>query len=257
MVISPSVDNTIILIPARMGSTRFPGKPLVDIAGKPMIQHVVERALSANIGKVIVACAEQEIAEVISKLGVSAILTSPSHPSGTDRIFEALNLLGPSKESIEFIINAQGDLPLLEPSLLTQVLALLHQDPTLDMATLVTESTDPKEFTNPNIVKAILTSPHLNTGVRHALYFTRAAAPYGADNFWHHIGIYGFRKKALETFVSLPPSPLEMREKLEQLRALEHGMRIGVGITTSMPLGVDTPEDLVTIRHLINKRSHA
>ena len=232
------MEKTAIFIPARMGSTRLPGKPLADIGGKPMIVRVMEQAKKANLGEVIVACAEAEIKEAVEKSGGKAILTLADLPSGTDRIYQAAKDGG-----YDVIINLQGDMPLIDPALLKKVLEPL-KNPAVDIATLVTLVKDGAAKANPNKVKAIL------AGDGRALYFTRAAAPHGDDQFYYHIGIYAYRAAALEKFISLPPSPLEKLEKLEQLRALEAGMQINAAIVKTEPLGVDTPEDLEKVRGL-------
>lgn len=229
----------LILIPARMASSRFPGKPLREIAGKPMILHVVERAAAAKLAPVVVACGEHKIQEVVQAAGGEAILTDPEHPSGTDRIWEAVNKYDPEGKH-DIIINVQGDLPTLAPKLIHEVL-LPFDNPQVDIATLVTEIRDSSEITNPNVVKAVVAWGDEGSG--RALYFTRATAPYGEGVYFHHIGIYAYRRAALEKFVNLPPSPLEKRERLEQLRALEAGMRMEVVPVNTVPLGVDTPED--------------
>lgn len=240
-------SNTAIFIPARMASTRLPGKPLADIGGKPMIVHVWEKAHAAGIGPVYVACAEQEIAAAVEKAGGKAVLTKPDHPSGTDRIYEAL--LQVEKESgqkIEIIVNVQGDLPLLDPHYITLAAEMLSSAGA-DIGTLAAPITRAEELTSPHVVKPVLAINAERTGGR-ALYFTRSTAPYGEGPLYHHIGLYAYTRLALERFVSLPPSPLEQREKLEQLRALENTMHIEVGIVGGVPLGVDTPEDLAYVR---------
>lgn len=241
-------SDTIIIIPARLASTRLPDKPLADIHGKPMIVHVMERALAAHIGQVLVACADPAIAEVVEAAGGKAVLTDPDHPSGTDRIYEALTRYDPDKH-YKKIINIQGDLPTLEPHVLQDALALM-ENPSVDIATLAATITEASERTNPNVVKAVIAfEPEGRKG--RALYFTRATAPSGEGDHYHHIGLYVYRRAALETFVALPPSPLEKRERLEQLRALEHGMRIDVAIVDTVPLGVDIEEDLEKARHML------
>lgn len=238
--------QTVIMIPARMASTRLPGKPLADIGGKPMIVHVYERAVKAATGPVYVACAEEEIAQAIRQAGGEAILTDPDHPSGTDRIHEALTRIDPHQH-YQIVVNVQGDLPLLSPQLINQATALLT-DNNVDIGTLAALTTTEEEHHNPNVVKAVIA--HNGPSQGRALYFTRATAPYGEGPLYHHIGLYAYRREALERFVTLPPSPLELREKLEQLRALEHHMRIDASITDTVPLGVDTPEDLETVRKI-------
>ncbi len=245
--------DILILIPARMAATRLPGKPLADIAGKPMIEHVVDRAVSAKLGEVIVATDSEPILAAVEKAGHRALLTRTDHASGSDRIFEALEIADPDR-AIRIVVNVQGDLPTLEPADLRAAVDLLD-DPKVDIGTLAAEIVREEERSNPNVVK-VVGSP---VGPRrlHALYFTRATAPYGEGPLYHHIGLYAYRRPALERFVALPPSPLERREKLEQLRALEAGFRIDAAIVSSVPLGVDTPEDLETARRLLSqKRDH-
>ena len=244
----PPPHNPIVLIPARMASQRLPGKPLADIAGRPMIVHVLERAEAAAIGPVVVACAEPAIADAVESAGGRAVLTRPDHASGSDRIFEALQAIDPAGEH-DAVVNLQGDLPTLAPALLAQALALLA-DPAVDVGTLAAEIADPAERSDPNVVKAVVSCQPGSTQGR-ALYFTRATAPSGEGPLWHHIGLYAYRREALARFVALPPSPLERRERLEQLRVLEDGMRIEVAFVDTVPLGVDTPAQLVRARALI------
>ena len=248
------LTKPLIVIPARMASVRLPGKPLADICGAPMIVQVWRRACEANVGRVIVACSEQEVADVVQAAGGEAIMTDPDHPSGTDRVHEVVEQVDPDG-TIERIINVQGDLPALDPGLILQVNALLD-NPAVDISTLAAVITEDQEKTNPNVVKAIVSAPQDGTakGGR-ALYFSRATAPYGDGPLYHHIGLYGFRRSALRQFVSLPPSPLELREKLEQLRALEAGMRIEVGFVDTVPHGVDTPADLEKARAMLKNRA--
>ena len=244
----PPPHNPIVLIPARMASLRLPGKPLADIAGRPMIVHVLERAEAAAIGPVVVACAEPAIADAVESAGGRAVLTRPDHASGSDRIFEALQAIDPAGEH-DAVVNLQGDLPTLAPTLPAQALALLA-DPAVDVGTLAAEIADPAERADPNVVKAVV-SCQLGSTQGRALYFTRATAPSGEGPLWHHIGLYAYRREALARFVALPPSPLERRERLEQLRALEVGMRIEVAFVDTVPLGVDTPAQLARARALI------
>ena len=239
--------STLILIPARLASTRLPDKPLAMIAGRPMIVHVAERARESGLGRVVVATDSGEIAETVRAHGFEAAMTSAAHQSGSDRIFEALALLDPERR-VETIVNVQGDLPTIEPASIRAALAPL-EDPQVDIATLGVEITREQERTDPNVVKAI-GSPLSERRLR-ALYFTRAAAPWGDGPLYHHIGLYAYRREALERFVALPPSALERRERLEQLRALEAGMRIDVEIVRAAPLGVDTPEDLARAREIL------
>lgn len=241
----------LILIPARIASTRLPRKPLADIAGKPMIVHVAERAAAASHGRVVVATDSPEIESAVQKLGYEAAMTGEHHQSGSDRIFEALQLLDPDCK-VEFVVNVQGDLPTLDPALIAASLRPLS-DPNVDIATLGVEISREDEKTNPNVVK-IVGSPVSPQRLR-ALYFTRATAPWGDGPLYHHVGIYAYRRSALERFVKLAPSVLEQREKLEQLRALESGMRIDVEIVDTVPLGVDTPEDLERARAIIESQT--
>jgi len=240
-------DDVLIIIPARMAASRLPGKPLADIAGTPMIVHVLRRAEDAAAGRVAVATDSPEIAAVVEKAGGQAVMTRADHPSGSDRIFEALAILDPRRQA-RVIVNVQGDLPTLDPADLAAAVALID-DPAVDVATLAAEIARAEERTNPNVVK-VVGSPVTPSRLR-ALYFTRATAPYGDGPLYHHIGLYAYRRQALEKFVTLPPSPLERREKLEQLRLLEAGMRIDVAIVKSVPLGVDTPEDLAIARRVL------
>jgi 3-deoxy-manno-octulosonate cytidylyltransferase (CMP-KDO synthetase) len=238
----------LILIPARMASTRLPGKPLADIHGTPMIVHVWKRATEAKVGRVAVAAAESEIADAVIRAGGESVLTRADHPSGSDRIFEALLALDPARQH-DVVVNLQGDLPTLDPKLIAACLAPLA-DGAVDIATLATPIRVDAERGNSNVTKAVIAlAKGADTG--RALYFTRAAAPWGEGPLYHHIGIYAYRRAALERFVALPPSPLELREKLEQLRALEAGMRVDVRIVDTVPLGVDTPEDLERARALL------
>lgn len=239
--------SVLILIPARMASTRLPGKPLADIAGRPMIVHVADRALQSGLGRVVVATDTAAVAEAVQAHGFEAVMTRADHQSGSDRIFEALQAVDPHG-SATTIVNVQGDLPTIEPATVAAALAPLDE-PSADIATLAVEIVRDEEKTNPNVVK-VVGSPLTARRLR-ALYFTRATAPHGEGPLYHHIGLYAYRRAALERFVTLPPSPLEQREKLEQLRALEAGMRIDVEIVNSVPLGVDTPEDLERARHML------
>lgn len=239
----------IVIVPARMASTRLPGKPLADIHGKAMIVHVLDRAAEAEIGPVVCACAEPAIADAVEAAGYRAVLTDPDLPSGSDRVWEALSKVDPDGK-YDAVVNLQGDLPTLEPTLVKDVAAPLA-DPNVDIATLVCAISAPDERTNPNVVKCV-TPLTLNETAAPALYFTRATAPSGDGPLWHHIGIYAYRRDALERFVSLPPGILEMREKLEQLRALEAGMRIQAVRVDTVPLGVDTPPDLERARQILD-----
>ena len=237
----------LIVIPARMASTRLPGKPLAEIAGAPMIVQVWRRAMEAACGEVVVACAEAEIAEAVRAAGGEAVLTRPDHPSGSDRVHEAA-----SGRDCDVVINLQGDLPALDPAAIVAVLGPLAE-PEVAIATLAAEIVDERERADPNVVKAVLSlAPGARVG--RALYFTRATAPSGEGPLWHHIGIYAYRRAALERFVALPVGQLERRERLEQLRALEAGLRIDAGIVDAVPFGVDTPADLERARRLMASR---
>jgi 3-deoxy-manno-octulosonate cytidylyltransferase (CMP-KDO synthetase) len=239
----------LMLIPARMAATRLPGKPLLNIAGLPMIVHVLRRAEAAAIGRVAVATDTAEIAEAVTAHGGEAVMTRADHVSGSDRIYEALGKIDPDGHT-EIVVNLQGDFPTILPENIRDVLAPLD-DPSVDIATLAAEIHTEEEALNPNVVKAI--GSRIGPRRLRALYFTRATAPYGEGPRYHHIGLYAFRRAALERFVHLPPSPLERQEKLEQLRALEAGMRIDIGIVDTVPRGVDTPADLETARQALSK----
>lgn len=239
--------TTLILIPARLASTRLPNKPLADIAGVPMIVHVVRRAAESGLGRAVVATDAPEVAAAVTDHGFEAVMTGTHHQSGSDRIFEALQALDPEGR-VTTVVNVQGDLPTIEPQLIRAAVEPLA-DRTVDIATLGVEIVREEEKTNPNVVK-IVGSPLSSSRLR-ALYFTRATAPWGEGPLYHHIGLYAYRRSALERFVSLKPSVLELRERLEQLRALEAGMRIDAEIVHSVPLGVDTPEDLERARAML------
>ncbi len=242
--------SAIVLIPARLASTRLPNKPLADIAGAPMIVQVWRRACEAQIGDVVVAADSPEIARAVEAAGGKAVMTGQHHQSGSDRIFEALTLVDPGK-NYDIIVNVQGDLPTVEAETVRAAARPLN-DPHVDIATVCAEITRAEERSDPNVVK-VVGSP-LSPGLMRALYFTRATAPHGEGPLWHHIGLYAYRRAALERFVSLPPSVLEQREKLEQLRALEAGMRIDVAQVREVPLGVDTPHDLERARAMLAGR---
>jgi 3-deoxy-manno-octulosonate cytidylyltransferase (CMP-KDO synthetase) len=244
------MTNPIVIIPARMASTRLPGKPLADIHGEPMIAHVWRRAIEADVGPVLVAADEPAIVRAIEACGGRAILTRADHASGSDRIFEALNAFDKGR-SHDIIVNVQGDLPTIEAASVRAAVAPLD-DGQVDIATLATPIVRRQERDDPNVVKAV-GSP-VAPGRLRALYFTRASAPWGEGPLLHHIGLYAYRRAALARFVGLPPSALELREKLEQLRALEAGMRIDIALVDTMPLGVDTPEDLERARQMLAPR---
>jgi len=244
--------NPLILIPARMASTRLPGKPLADIAGEAMIVRVWERASAAKAGPVVVAAAEREIADAIEKAGGRAVLTAPDLPSGSDRIAAALDMV--DAEAVhDVVVNVQGDLPALDPTYIGAVLDALSATGA-DIATLAAEIKDHSDRDNPAVVKPII-SWSRNDRIGRALYFTRTRAPWGEGPLYYHVGIYAFKRAALKRFVSLAPSALEKREKLEQLRALEAGMTIAVGRVDSIPLSVDTEADLEEARRLLAARN--
>lgn len=242
------MTSCLIVIPARLKATRLPGKPLADIAGEPMIVHVWRRAVEADCGRVVVATDAEPVRDAVLAAGGEAIMTREDHASGSDRVFEAVLRYDPAAK-LEAIVNLQGDLPTLDPAL---VRACLHarEEGNADIGTIAAKIVRDEERTDPNVVKVIGT-PLASGSVLRALYFTRATAPYGDGPLFHHIGIYAYSRTALERFVSLPPSPLERREKLEQLRALEAGMTIHVGLVDTVPLGVDTPADLERARALL------
>ncbi|MDQ0318354.1 3-deoxy-manno-octulosonate cytidylyltransferase (CMP-KDO synthetase) [Pararhizobium capsulatum DSM 1112] len=244
---SDNLHETLVLIPARMASTRLPGKPLADICGLPMIVQVALRARAAAVGRIVVAVDHQDTFDAVVGAGFEAVMTRVDHQSGSDRIHEALLKCDPEGRA-KIVINVQGDLPTIEPETIRAALKPL-EDPSVDIATLTVEIEDEAEKTNPNVVK-VVGSPIAEDRLR-ALYFTRATAPHGAGALYHHIGLYAYRRAALEKFVALSPSALEKRESLEQLRALEAGMRIDVQIVRSIPLGVDTPADLEKARRLL------
>ena len=241
-------SNPIILIPARLESTRLPNKVLADIHGKPMIVHVMERAREVDIGPVVIAAGDEEIIAAVREAGGDAILADPAHPSGSDRIFEALTLFDPDGTH-DAIVNVQGDLPTIDPNSIQAAFDVLAE-PEVDIATIAAEIKVPEERSNPNVVKAVFAVKPPDS-VGRALYFTRATAPTGDGPLYHHIGLYAYRRTALKHFVALPPGVLEQREKLEQLRALEAGMRIDVALVDTVPLGVDTPADLTRAREML------
>ncbi len=248
---NPDLGKVLVLIPARMASTRLPGKPLADICGLPMIVQVAKRAREAHVGRIVVAVDDRRVFDAVADAGFEVVMTRHDHQSGSDRIHEALLAVDPESKA-EIVVNVQGDLPTIEPETIRAALRPLD-NPQVDIATLTVEISDEEEKTNPNVVK-VVGSAVSDTRLR-ALYFTRATAPYGKGPLFHHIGLYAYRRAALERFVSLPQSPLEKRESLEQLRALEAGMRIDVEVVRSIPLGVDTPADLEKARRLLAARA--
>jgi 3-deoxy-manno-octulosonate cytidylyltransferase (CMP-KDO synthetase) len=243
-------QRPIIIIPSRMASTRLPNKPLADINGAPMIVHVLCRALESGIGPVVVACDGEKIAEAVRKAGGQAVLTRPDHPSGSDRIWEALNAL-PDNGAYDAVINVQGDEPTLDPAHIRLAFAMLG-NPEVDIATLAAEIHDEERKKASQVVKPVIdVKPGEKQG--RALYFSRQPVPWGEGPLYHHVGLYAYRRDSLARYVASPPSPLELREKLEQLRALSLGMRIEVGIIDDVPMGVDTPEDLEKARKALRK----
>lgn len=240
----PSVNtiSPIVIIPARLGAQRFPRKPLTLIKGVPMIVRVLQRAMAAQIGPVLVACCHQETKKVVEEAGGEAILTDPSLPSGSDRVMAALRMYD-AQGRYQTVINLQGDLPTIDPYTLKCVVNLLNNE-TFDITTVAALMHDVADYSNPNIVKVVPGFDPQKQDSGSALYFSRAPIPYNSKVFAHHIGVYGFRRASLEAFVNAPPSYLETQEKLEQLRALELGMKVGVHMVPHTPLGVDSPADV-------------
>jgi len=247
----PNLDKTLVLIPARMASTRLPGKPLADICGLPMIVQVAKRAREAAIGRIVVAVDHDDTFAAVANAGFEVVMTRKDHQSGSDRIYEALQAVDPEGRA-EIVVNVQGDLPTIDPETIRASLRPL-EDPAVDIATLTVEIKDEEEKTAPSVVKVVGSA--ISDNRMRALYFTRTTAPYGNGPLYHHIGLYAYRRAALEKFVSLGPSPLERRESLEQLRAMEAGMRIDVEIVDTIPLGVDTPADLEKARRILSAAS--
>jgi 3-deoxy-manno-octulosonate cytidylyltransferase (CMP-KDO synthetase) len=247
------MSDPLILIPARMQATRLPGKPLADILGEPMIVHVWRRAVESGIGEVVVATDEARIVAAIEAAGGRAVMTRADHHTGSDRIKEAADLVDPEGRH-DVIVNVQGDLPTIDPRVIAASVGPLS-DKAVDIVTLAAIITREDEKTEPSVVKAI--GSEVSPGRMRALYFTRATAPSGDGPLFHHIGLYAYRRKALDRFVALPPSPLEKRERLEQLRAIEDGMRIDIIVVDDVPLGVDTPHDLDRARAILAARAGA
>ncbi len=250
--IMTNFKNPIIIIPARMGSSRLPGKPLADLNGQAMVIHVMRRAEQSGVGPVYIAAAEQEIVDAVIVAGGNAILTDPDLPSGSDRVFRALEIVDPDGK-YDVVINLQGDLPTISPEIIERVLDPLTEDE-VDIGTLAAVIEDKSETEDPNVVKAIVGLQH-GQRVGRALFFSRAAVPFGEGPYYHHIGLYAFRRDALRRFVSLPEGVLERRERLEQLRALEVGMRVDVALVDTFPDGVDTPSDLARARERLTAQS--
>ncbi|MCA1299930.1 3-deoxy-manno-octulosonate cytidylyltransferase [Stappia indica] len=247
------MSGALVVIPARMASTRLPDKPLLDIAGQPMIVHVLEQARAADIGPVVVACDDPRVKAAVEAVGGKAVLTDPDLASGSDRVRVAANTVDPDGR-FPVVLNLQGDVPLIDPAAIRATFDPLS-DPAVDIGTIATEIRDPALRDDPGAVKTVGT-PAGDKRLR-ALYFTRATAPTGPGPLYQHIGLYAFRRAALEAFVALPPSPLEIRERLEQLRALEAGMRIDVSLIDSVPMDVNTPEDIEAVRAVLTRRGAA
>lgn len=243
--------HPVIMIPSRLTAARFPNKPLALIHDKPMIWHVVQRALESKVGDVFVAAADQEILDAIKDTEAKGILTNPNHPSGSDRIAEALSKIDPQGTKYNMVVNLQGDLPAVDPKLIRDVLEVFDHLPNSDMATLAVPITNPAEKDNPHIVKVVLGEHQGDFG--NALYFSRSAIPHGPDLGYHHIGMYAFRPETLQRMVHAKPTPLEKGEKLEQLRILELGMKIGVKVVNTIPLGVDIPEDIKIAESILDR----
>lgn len=254
MIVPLPSFRPLIVIPARLDARRLPRKPLADIAGQPMIVHVLRRAAAAEIGPVLVACAEAEIKEAVERAGGRAVLTRPDHPSGSDRIHEAVSAVDPTRQH-DVVVNLQGDFPMVEPASIRAVLWPLA-DPAVDIGTLVCPIRNAEELANSNMVKAAMGFAP-GQRIARALYFSRLPVPHGPGEHYHHIGIYAYRRAALERFVTLPPAPIERREGLEQLRALNAGMRIDAALVHSIVFGVDTPAELAAARALLAASSSA
>jgi 3-deoxy-manno-octulosonate cytidylyltransferase (CMP-KDO synthetase) len=236
--------NPVVLIPARMAATRLPGKPLADIAGRPMIVRAWRRAIDAGVGEVAVAAGDPEIVEAVESAGGRAVLTDPALPSGSDRVLAALNVLDPGGR-FDAVINLQGDMPFVDPAVVADAARLLAGAAACDVSTVITPEASPADRANPDVVKAVMAMEGPREG--RALYFTRSTL-YGDAPVWRHVGVYGYRREALERFCAAPPSPLERREKLEQLRALELGMVIRAAVADEAPIAVDSPADLEAAR---------
>ena len=246
----PILSNPVTVIPARLAATRFPDKPLANIDGEPMIVHVWRRAVEAGIGPVVVAAGDTAIADAVAAAGGDAVMTDADLPSGSDRVHQALEKFDPDRRH-DAVINVQGDLPTIDPGVIAAVLDPF-ETPEVDITTLAVEITEDRERTDPNVVKAVIALDNDAARIGRALYFSRATVPSAPDGpHYHHIGLYGFRREALDRFVALPPGRLEVLERLEQLRALEAGMRIDAALVDTVPLGVDTPADLDRARALL------
>lgn len=244
-------DKTVIIIPIRMSSTRLPGKFHADIEGKEMILHVIDRARESKFTNIFVACDHRDHFDLVNSYGAHAIMTDIDHQSGSDRSFEALTILDPNKK-FEYIINLQGDMPFFDPKTIADVAIELDKDPAADIATMAALIDDEDDVIDPNVVKVVFGRN------KHALYFSRLPIPYPMSgvktDHYYHVGIYAYRRAAIEKFVSLPSGKLEMTEKLEQLRAMENDMRIRVGISKEIPISVDVPNDLTYAREYAKER---
>ena len=246
----PIPSNPVTVIPARLAATRFPDKPLANIDGEPMIVNVWRRAVEAGIGPVVVAAGDTAIADAVAAAGGDAVMTDADLPSGSDRVHQALEKFDPDRRH-DAVINVQGDLPTIDPGVIAAVLDPF-ETPEVDITTLAVEITEDRERADPNVVKAVIALDNDAARIGRALYFSRATVPSAPDGpHYHHIGLYGFRREALDRFVALPPGRLEVLERLEQLRALEAGMRIDAALVDTVPLGVDTPADLDRARALL------
>jgi 3-deoxy-manno-octulosonate cytidylyltransferase (CMP-KDO synthetase) len=248
----PAVPQVLVVIPSRLAATRLPRKPLVEIAGEPLILHVLRRGLEAELGPVVVAAADAEIAFAVENAGGRAVLTDAQLPSGTDRVLAAVDEIDPGHQ-FDLVVNLQGDMPEVEPAHLVEATRPVIEDG-FDIGTLVVPTDDAREIGDPNVVKAVVSFVDAGETRGRALYFTRAPAPAGTGPVQHHVGVYAFRRDALERFCDLPPSPLERRERLEQLRALEAGMTVGVRRIAHAPPGIDTAEDLESARRRLARR---
>jgi 3-deoxy-manno-octulosonate cytidylyltransferase (CMP-KDO synthetase) len=243
--------NPIVVIPSRLAATRLPNKPLADIHGEPMIVHVWRRAVEAGVGAVLVACGDRAIADAVEAAGGRAVMTRADHATGSDRIHEAIERVDPDRRH-DAVINIQGDMPTIAADAIRAAFAPLAEA-AVEIATIATEIKDETERNDPNVVKAVIALKP-GAAIGRALYFTRLTAPGGPGPHYHHIGLYAYRRAALNRFVALPQAPLEQRERLEQLRALEDGMRIDVALVDTVPLGVDTAAHLARARELLDPR---
>ena len=243
--------NNLIIIPARLESTRLPNKPLADIKGLPMVIHVLNKGLESSCGDVIVATSNIEIYDVVRSFGEKAIMTNPDHPSGSDRIFEALNIFDPDKQ-YKNIVNLQGDLPTIDPYLIKLTFQLIENNQDADISTLGGSINDEDELANPNVVKAYVEK------VDQTLYakdFVRSPKGYNKEKLFHHLGVYGYKRRSLENFIKTKQSKREQDLKLEQLRALDNGMSIVIDLINKIPIGVDTEDDLYNVRKELSNKT--